>query len=243
MEQNGRLRYIGVKDLGNLTKKDFCPRCFWYEMNYGPFPSFFPGIFNVIDKNLKNSVWSRWKQERKLPKWLKIENVKRILTAESIGVVEERHGQKYLVGHHKKSGFILRGAPDLILELKDNTIHIIDFKTAKFRETEKESELFPVYEAQLNGYALLATKAFVSRLSLVYFNPTNYISQDFFTEDNFKLSFEPKIVEIEIKPTLIGELLMRAKEILEKKTPPPARANCHGTCYYIEKIKSEIAKF
>jgi hypothetical protein len=50
--------------VGDLKKEDFCPRCFWYERHFGPFPSIFPGIFNVIDKNLKNSVLGK---ERKLP--------------------------------------------------------------------------------------------------------------------------------------------------------------------------------
>ncbi len=233
MAENERLKYIGVKELGNLAKGDFCPRCFWYEKHFGPFPSFFPGVFNVIDRNLKNSVWTRWKKEGKLPEWLKVDNVTKILTADSIGVVEKRHGQKYLVAKHKKSGLILRGAPDLILKLKDDTVHIIDFKTSQFKE---EDQFFPMYEVQLNGYALLATKMKVSKLSLVYFNPTNEIPNEIFTKENFMLSFGPRIVSVEIKTGLITELLMRAKEILELKTPPSPRENCKGTCYYIEKI-------
>jgi RecB family exonuclease len=113
------------------------------------------------------------KKRKKLPEWLKVEDVERVLTAESIGKVEERSKQKYLVALHKKSGLILRGAPDLILQLKDGTFHIIDFKTTKFKE--EDDEFFPMYEVQLNGYALLATKMRVSKLSLVYFNPTNII--------------------------------------------------------------------
>jgi CRISPR/Cas system-associated exonuclease Cas4 (RecB family) len=238
MAENEKLKSIAVKELGNLAKKDFCPRCFWYEKHFGPFPSVFPGVFNVIDRNLKNSVWSRWKKEKKLPEWLKVEDVERVLTAESIGKVEERSKQKYLVALHKKSGLILRGAPDLILQLKDGTIHIIDFKTAKFKE--EDDEFFPVYEVQLNGYALLATKMRVSKLSLVYFNPTNIIPEEFFTEKNFRLDFEPKIISVEIKPGLVSELLMKAKEILFSKEPPPSKEKCQGTCVYLDKIISHL---
>ncbi len=235
MGQNERLKYMGVKDLGSLTKEDFCPRCFWYERHFGPFPAIFPGIFNVIDRNLKNSTWLTWKKERKLPSWLKIDNVKSILAPDRIGTVEEKYKQKYLVAHHKKSGFILRGAPDLILELKDNTIHLIDFKTARFKQ--EGDQFFSVYEAQLNGYALLATKMPVSKLSLVYFNPTNEISAEILKETNFKLEFKPQIVPVEIKSRLVIDLLMEAKEILDSKTPPPAKENCRGTCSYIDRIK------
>jgi CRISPR/Cas system-associated exonuclease Cas4 (RecB family) len=238
MVENEKLKSIGVKDLGSLAKKDFCPRCFWYERHFGPFPGFFPGVFNVIDRNLKNSIWSRWKKERKLPAWLKIGEVKRVLTVESVGTVEERHRQKYLVAFHKKSGLILRGAPDLILQLKDGTLHIIDFKTARFKE--EDDEFFPMYEVQLNGYALLATKMKVSKLSLVYFNPTNVIPEEFFVEKNFKLDFEPKIVSVEMKPHLIGDLLMKVKEILDSKVPPVSKEKCQGTCFYLDKVISSF---
>lgn len=236
MEENKKREYIGVKELGSLAKADFCPRCFWYERHFGPFPSFFPGIFNVIDRNLKNSVWQTWRREKKLPSWLRIKNVQRVLTADKIGKVEEKHRQKYLVAYHKKSGFILRGAPDLILELKDGTLHIIDFKTARFKEDD--DQFLPAYEAQLNGYAILATKFSVSKLSLVYFNPLLETPDDFFTGSRFKLSFAPQIISVEIKPKLITKLLMEAKEVLSQKTPPPARENCRGTCFYIDKIRS-----
>jgi len=237
MPENEKLKYIGVKELGNLAKADFCPRCFWYEKHFGPFPGFFPGVFNVIDSNLKNSVWSRWEKERKLPEWLKIENVDEVLPVESIGVVEKIRGRKYLVVRDEKTGLILRGIPDLILKLKDNTLHIIDFKTSQFKE---EDQFFPMYEVQLNGYALLATKMKVSRLSLVYFNPTNEISEEIFANDNFVLRFGPKIVSVEIKTNLVTELLMKAKEILDLKEPPPPKEKCKGTCYYIEKVRGSL---
>jgi len=236
MFNNENKKYIGVKELGNLAKEDFCPRCFWYERKFGPFPSIFPGIFNVIDRNLKRSIWERWKKERRLPKWLNVKSVERILTTESIGTIEEKHKQKYLVALHKKSGFILRGAPDLILKLKDGTLHIIDFKTARFKEDKEDDQFFPMYEVQLNGYAILATKIKVSQLSLAYFNPTDKISEEVFSENSFRLDFEPKVISVKIKKGLISNLLMKAKKILDSKEPPPGRENCRGTCYYLSKI-------
>jgi hypothetical protein len=123
----------------------------------------------------------------------------------------------------------------LILKLKDNTLHLIDFKTGRFKE--EGDQFFPVYEAQLNGYALLATKILVSKLSLVYFNPTNEIPAEILTESNFKLDFEPKIVPVELKSGLITKLLMEAKEILDLKTPPlPVQPDYKHTCFYIDRI-------
>ena len=88
MIENRRLKYIGVKDLGNLVLPNFCPRCFWFERHYGPFPARFPGIFNVLDNVSKKSVYRSLLQRKKIPDWLKIPNVARRVSLEEVGKVE-----------------------------------------------------------------------------------------------------------------------------------------------------------
>lgn len=234
MLKQTRLKYIGVKDLGSLAMPDFCPRCFWFERHYGPFPTLFPGIFNVLDSVSKKSVYRSFLQRKKLPDWLNIPGVIEILPLEKVGKVETHQNRKYLVALHKKSGWILRGTPDGIFKLKDGTLHIADFKTARF--TKKQDELFPLYEIQLNGYALLAHKFSVSKLSLVYCEPNSELENDI----DFSLKFSPKIIPIELNPKIIPELLMKAREIVDRKSPPPARPNCKWTCFYVDRIDSEV---
>lgn len=231
--ENSKLRYIGVKDVGNLALPDFCPKCFWFERHFGPFPSPFPGIFNVIDKAAKDIVYRKFLSDKKLPQWLEIKDVVGLASLEEIGKVEATQHRKYLVALHQKSGWILRGSPDRVFKLKDNTLHIIDFKTAKF--TEAQDSLFPLYEVQLNGYALLAYKIPISRLSLVYCEPKYDTLQDSFT-----LEFIPKIVNVNINKKIISELLIKAREIVELKTPPKPREGCRGTCFYVDKIVSGV---
>jgi len=230
MFENTRLKYIGVKDLGNLILPDFCPRCFWFERHFGPFPTRFPGIFSVLDSVSKKSVHHSFYQRKKLPDWLNIPDVVRELSLEQIGKVEMCQNRKYLVLLHKKSNWILRGSPDAVFELQDKTLHIVDFKTARFTSTQ--DELFPLYEIQLNGYALLAHKVPTSRLSLVYCEPNSQLDNDV----DFNLRFTTKIVDIKINPKIIPGLLIKARQIVDQKTSPPARPNCRGTCYYIDKI-------
>lgn len=231
MKENTRLKYIGVKDLGALAKEDFCPRCFWFERHFGPFPSPFPGIFNVIDKAAKEIVYRTFVERKRLPEWLQLKDVIGLASLEEIGVVERYQNRKYLVAMHKKSNWILRGNPDRVFKLKNDTLHVIDFKTARF--TEKQDSLFSLYEVQLNCYAILATKMPVSKLSLVYCEP----EFDSKKADIFALTFNPKVINIEINTKKIFELLIKAREIVELKEPPPSKENCRGTCYYIDKIK------
>ena len=233
MAEKTRLKYIGVKDLGNLVTANFCQRCFWFQRHFGPFPSMFPGIFNAIDGASKKSVYRSFFQRKKLPDWLEIPDVVYLPRLEEVGTVETLLNRKYLVIKHEKSGWILRGTPDAVFKLKDNTLHIADFKTARY--TSKQDELFPVYEIQLNGYSLLAHKFPISKLSLVYCEPDSELKDD----SDFSLKFTTKIVPIDLKPQIIPGLLTKAREIVELKTPPQAKPDCRGTCSYIDRINSE----
>lgn len=230
MTKGDRLKYISAKDLGNLALPKFCPRCFWFERHFGPFPSRFPGIFNVLDGASKKSVQRSFLKRNKIPDWLNIPDVIELLPLDKAGKLIIDNIQRYLVVLHRKSGWTLRGTPDSIFKLKDNTIHIVDYKTAKF--TQAQDDLYPMYEVQLNGYALLAYKYPVSKLSLVYCEPNTELNNDI----DFTLGFLPKIKEVELKEGIVSELLMKAREIVDQKNPPPARLNCKETCFYIDKI-------
>jgi hypothetical protein len=193
----------------------------------------FPGIFNVLDSVSKKSVYRSFFNRKKLPEWLDIPDVVQLPRIEEIGTVEAFMNRKYLVALHKKSGWILRGAPDSVFKLKDGTLHIADFKTARY--TQKQDELFPVYEIQLNGYSLLAHKFSISKLSLVYCEPNSELKDD----SDFTLGFTTKIVPINLKPDIIPGLLTKAREIVDQKTPPQGRQDCRGTCFYIDRINPQ----
>lgn len=233
--ENRRLKYIGVKDLGNLVTANFCQRCFWFGRHFGPFPTMFPGIFSVLDSVSKKSVYRSFFQRKKLPDWLDISDVIYLPSLEEIGTVLAEYNRKYLIAEHKKSGWILRGTPDAVFKLRDGTLHIADFKTARY--TAKQDELFPIYEIQLNGYALLAHKFTISKLSLVYCEPNSELKDD----TDFKLGFTTKIVPIDLKPDVIPGLMTKAREIVDLKTPPLSKPECRGTCFYIDKINSKPA--
>ncbi len=230
MEKLNRLNSIGAKDLGSLALPEFCPRCFWFERHFGPFPMRFPGIFSVIDSVSKKSVSRSFFQRKKLPDWLNIPDVKEVLSVEDVGKVEAYQNRKYLIILHKESGLILKGTPDGIFKLNDGTIHIVDFKTARY--TQKQNELQPLYEIQLNSYALLAHKFPVSKLSLVYCEPNSELEND----TDFNLKFSSTIVPVELNTKAVLGLLKKAKEIIDQKNPPSARPGCRGTCFYINKI-------
>ena len=221
MRQN-YLRIISAKDLGKLNLPEFCPRCFWYERHIGKAPSIFPGIFSTIDAVTKRSVHRSFSERNKAPEWLPVSDI--------IEVIEDDIFFKLPVEY---GNWVLIGKPDDIFKTKDNTYHIVDYKTAKF--TGRQDELFPLYEVQLNTYAFLAEKyGFkpIRDLSLVYCHPNDDLDND----QNFKLSFEPYFIEVKIKTDIVPELLLKAREILNQLEPPSPKEKCKDICYYLDKI-------
>lgn len=216
-----KLRIISAKDLGSLTMPDFCSRCFWLERHLGKVPSIFPGIFSTLDAVTKRNVHWTFTKKDKLPDWLSIQDV-----------VEVEEGDIFFKLPVNHSGWVLVGRPDNIFRRKDGTYHIVDYKTAKF--TERQDELFPMYEVQLNCYAYLAERyGFrpVSKLSLVYCQP----NEDLDDCKNFRLSFEIYHFEVGLNLEKVLQLLTKAREIVNRVELPEARDNCQGICRWVDR--------
>ncbi len=213
-----KLKVISAKDLGRLNMPDFCPRCFWIERHIGKPPSVFPGIFSTIDAVTKRSAHRSFSEKNRIPGWLPISNL-----------VEVEEGNIYFKYPTDIDDWTLVGCPDDIFKTKDNDYHIVDYKTAKF--THRQDELYPLYEVQLNCYALLASKyGFdpVSKLSLVYCHPSDDLDGD----EDFKLSFKPYHLGVDLRPEIVPDLLLKARAILDQKKPPLAYEKCKGICQW-----------
>lgn len=216
-----KLKVISAKDLGRLNLPDFCPRCFWIERHIDKPPSLFPGIFSTLDAVTKRSAHRSFSQKGKVPAWLPIDDLVEVETGDTYF--------KFPVGH---GDWTLIGKPDDIFKTKDDSYHIVDYKTAKY--TRRQDELFPLYEVQLNSYAYLASKyGFepVSKLSLVYCQPNEDLDDD----EDFKLSFKSYQVPVDLKPEIVPDLLLRAREILNEAEPPREKDNCKGICQWTDK--------
>jgi PD-(D/E)XK nuclease superfamily len=215
---------ISAKTLGGLAMPGFCPRCFWIQRNVKGLPyQVFPGIFNSIDAFSKNLVHGWFDRHGGPPEWLS-----------PLGNIHTYE----IPPHYSKfqtldagSQILLTGAPDGVLIRNDRSRVIIDYKTAKF--TEFQDELFPIYEAQLNGYAHIGAnfwKEPVSALALVYTEPVTgkaTAHQDAnFTDQGFRMPFSARILPVDRKPKLVPKLLRRVREILDLTSPPASLEGC-----------------
>ena len=215
---------ISAKNLGAVAMPDFCPRCFWITMHAEGIPyQIFPGIFSSIDSYGKRLVHGWFDRHHSAPPWLAgLGNI--------TGYINPPHYTKFSI-LDRESNVLLRGTPDGIMVMQDRSHLIVDYKTAKF--TQHQDELFPMYEVQLNAYAVIGAQqgvAPVSGLALVYTQPVtdnDTARKDANqTDSGFLMEFRAHIQPVDLTPGKIRLLLAKVREIYDQKHPPKSREGC-----------------
>jgi hypothetical protein len=216
---------ISAKNLGELTLPDFCPRCFWIKRRVpvGLPYQIFPGIFSSIDSYSKRVIHGYFDRYLKAPGWLA-----------ELGEISgyknpPHHSQFYIID--ETTNIKLSGTPDAIFVKPDNSYIIADYKTAKYTGTQ--DFLFPMYETQLNAYALIGEACGfspVTDLALIYTEPVTddeTVTRDaVYCEDGFLMEFSAKILKVGLNKEKIPQLLIKARSLLDQSHPPPGREGC-----------------
>jgi hypothetical protein len=217
-----------------MALPEFCPRCSWLKLHLKfdlPY-QIFPGIFSSIDSYTKKVVHGWIDKNKKLPDWLK--SLGNVAT-----YVEPPHYSKFTM-IDKEFEVELRGTPDGMLVLADRSHVIVDYKTAKYTGTQ--DELFPMYEAQLNAYELIAASLKyppVSGLALVYFEPTTsdavVQNGDVYRADGFVMPFTAHIVPVRKNRGIVRRLMAKTRELCERPSCPVGRGGCEN-CALLDQL-------
>jgi hypothetical protein len=225
--------HISAKTLGEIALEKFCPRCFWRKLHVTKLPyQIFPGIFSSIDSYTKRIVHSAFDHHGAAPAYLNG-------LGDLIGYVPAPHHSKFNF-FDEATEVTLSGVPDEILVLRDQSHVIVDYKTAKFTDTQ--DSLFPLYETQLNVYATIAARVGpqpVSGLALIYMEPVTDADaakdRGNHRDAGFAMQFAAHILPVAIKPAIIPPLLKRAREIFDAAAPPPSREGC-ADCRLLDEL-------
>lgn len=191
---------------------DFCPRCFWIKLHTKNLPwQIFPGIFSSIDAYTKKIVHAWIDRQEGKPDFLSDLNI--------TGYMKVPHWSKFKM--ETKYGITLSGVPDDLL-VSPQGIHIPDYKTAKFTDTQ--DKLFPMYQAQVNGYAKIAkaTGLDVCGVSLIYMEPqTDDKTVELCGRPNqyFTMPFNPHFLKVDLDIDSIDPLLEKARKIYDGVIP------------------------
>jgi hypothetical protein len=223
---------ISGKNLGSLALADACHRCFWIKQRLKSVPfSVFPGIFSTFDAFNKRLVHGAFDSEEHVPIWLRT-------LGEFKGYIDPpSHHHFQLL--HKETGILVTGSADGIFVKEDRSYTIVDYKTAKF--TDNQDFLLPMYEVQLNCYALIAESlgmSPVSALALIYFDPSLSFEdvQKWKRDYGFDVGLSTHILPVILNPDKVESLLQLAKEILMLPEPPPRSDRCKD-CQSLEDLQ------
>jgi len=226
---------ISAKNLGQVALGDFCHRCFWIKLrvnNKLPF-QIFPGIFASLDSYQKKVVHAIIDSDKR-PEWLQS-------IGDFVAYRKAPHWSKFNVDI-KEYGITLTGAVDDILVTREGNIIIPDYKTAKF--TPNQDKLLPMYEIQLNGYAVIAEGVGISPvtgLSLIYFEPItdDQAASDHKTPYGFDMAFTAHPVNMPIDRDKLNNAMEKTREIYDMATPPAGATGCKD-CNALETVMSSI---
>lgn len=217
---------ISAKNLGTLALAQSCPRCNWLRLrldNKLPY-QIFPGIFSTIDSYTKRVVNTSIMRHGGCPPWLS-----------DIGSIQQ---SLKTPSHHTFNTIFdeinirLTGSMDALFLLADGTLCVADYKTARY--TANQDYLAPMYVVQLNGYAVIAERlkmGKVSKLGLIYFEPQT--EDDDCTNDanhrttGFAMGFCAHIASVELNPDRwLFPYLKQARELADMAHPPAHNQGC-----------------
>jgi hypothetical protein len=226
-------RRISGKTLGEIALPTYCPRCMWIRLHVPRLPyQVFPGIFSSIDSYTKRNISSQVVRRAAFPAWLA-----------ALGDVDtEVKG-----GHHTKFFIIdqqtniqLTGSLDAAFRLKNGSHIIIDYKTSKF--SKGQDALLPMYEAELNAYAVIGEQCHlspVSRLALVYLEPVTSDEEAESVqnerEDGFIMGFHGHILPVTLNPGMIPLLLQETRRLFDLPSVPTGRPGCEN-CEHLDEL-------
>lgn len=199
-----------------------CPRCFWRAHVAGiPRPrGIFPGLPGAIDKLVQKET-TKFAGKGK-PKWL--------IPWTNEGVI--RSGTKRLV--LKGSDYILTGIYDDLIVMPDESVIIVDYKTAARPHSEAATRQY--YQLQLDMYALLCKANGLKPAEvgyIVYTTPNllrRYV-QDFNQDHLIDIFFKITHIPLQVRAGRGGDTIKRALNICMQKEAPAASPDCEW-CHY-----------
>ena len=229
---------ISAKSLGDVAMPGFCPRCFWLKLRLKQMPfQIFPGIFSSIDSYSKRIIHSWFDRYHEAPAWLSG-------LGALAGYIDPPHYSKFKIVNDEYN-ILLTGSPDGVFVREDGSHIIVDYKTS--RHTKNQDKLYPMYETQLNGYALIGQECGldpVTGLALVYTEPITddqaAANDANHNEDGFALGFSVHIVDVPLDVAILEPLMAKTREIYDLQNSPSGRSGCKD-CQHLTSLIELVA--
>lgn len=208
---------------------DECQRCFYLKVvrKFNRPSMAFPKIFSTIDLLMKDFFYE-----------LPADEISHELPPGKVAFASKWVYSQPISFAHREASCYIRGIFDTVLEFKDGSFAVVDFKT-----TKPKAEHIGFYSRQLNAYSYALenpnpgkfTLSPISKLGLLCVEPVSMNR----TEDG-KLAYHGDVTWLECPKDdqSFLEFIDTVLEILESPEPPEANPNC-SFCQYRESARQE----
>lgn len=215
--------YVSPRTIGFLATEKGCPRCCWWLDRIKDFPFVFgmPAIMFAADA-MEKALFSSFIKIGDIPECF----------APFTDIVSEIKVTSYVKfrSFHPK-GVWLHGLPDVVGERSDDTIAVLDHKTAYFKGDG--DPLMPQYRFQTLGYCWICEQLYkraASGAALIYWegDKTSVVEkpQKHWKDNRLNVPFSPKVHEFDVDLASLDPLIEEFIKIVQSSTPPEGKERC-----------------
>jgi len=189
---------------------DKCARCWWLKTRSVPIPrESVPAIFTQIDRGMKQSFTLE-----------KLEQ----LGFEAREIIEIGPlRSKPITFEDLDVELVIKGQLDRLLELRNGTFAIVDFKTTRPRTTEPLQRQLHAYKEALENPVIGAPRE-VSQLALIIFDPS--VGRFALKDSNAAITGQITRQDIPIEPARFHAELRKIAELAAQPHLPEAAPTC-----------------
>ncbi len=210
-----------------------CPRCFWLDLHHKiKRPPGYPYTLSAAVDYLVKREFDKFRVEGKLPPVLKNAGIKDAKLYAGDNLAEWRNNFKGIAYYDESQNAILYGAVDDVLEFKDGSLGVIDYKSSG----SKEVTIYEDYQKQMDVYNYILQQLGHETYPEAFFVFYQVIKEG---EDGFQnaLKFKEQVKAVRVNKDWVGPAFEAAVELARQESPPRESGNVRkhcDHCHYVE---------
>ncbi len=213
-----------------------CPRCFWLDLHHKiKRPPGYPYTLSAAVDYLVKREFDKFRVEGTLPPVLTLSGVEGLKGAKLYAgdnLAEWRNNFKGISYFDESLNANLYGAVDDVLEFKDGSLAVIDYKSSG----SKEITIYDDYQKQMDVYNYILQQLGYETYPEAFFVFYQVIKEG---EDGFQnaLKFKEQVKAVKVNKDWVGPAFEAAVELARQDSPPAQSGNSQkhcDHCHYVE---------
>ena len=205
-----------------------CPRCFWLDLHHKiKRPPGYPYTLSAAVDYLVKQEFDKYRVKGTLPPIFKKEKLPAKLYAGS-ELETWRNNFKGISYYDEDLNAIIYGAVDDVLEFKDKSLAVIDYKSSG----SKEITIYDDYQKQMDVYNFILNRMGFETYSDAFF-VFYHVQKDGGGFQNI-LPFKEILKRVKVNSGWVGDAFERAVQLARQDNPPDSTGKDCNHCNYVQ---------